>query len=55
MSDELVELTERWVLTFCETPPVLDAELMRGVLAELGAGNTGREHQTDDAENPEGG
>lgn len=42
MSDaEIERLTERWILAFCETPPVLDAELMRAVLAdhETGTGS----------------
>lgn len=34
MSEELKRLTERWILAFCETPPLLDAELMARVLAE---------------------
>lgn len=34
MDDELERLTERWILAFCETPPLADPELMRRVLAE---------------------
>lgn len=34
MTDELRRLTERWIMTFCEMPVLLDAELMRRVLAE---------------------
>ncbi|MFC0634438.1 hypothetical protein [Brevundimonas balnearis] len=34
MTDETVALAERWMLTFCEAPPLLDAELMRAVLAD---------------------
>ena len=34
MEDELNGLTERWIATFCEAPPLLDAELMRRLLAE---------------------
>lgn len=36
MDAETERLMERWITTFCETPPVLDAELMRRVLAEMG-------------------
>ncbi len=34
MDQETSELVERWILTFLEQPPLLDAELMRTVLAE---------------------
>lgn len=34
MNDELTILTERWIVAFCETPVLLDAALMRTVLAE---------------------
>ena len=27
-------LLERWILTFCEPPPLIDVELMTQVLAE---------------------
>jgi len=27
-------LIERWILAFCEPPPLVDAELMRRVLAD---------------------
>ncbi|HEY1224432.1 MAG TPA: hypothetical protein VGE54_04310 [Brevundimonas sp.] len=27
-------LLERWILAFCEPPPLIDVELMRRVLAE---------------------
>lgn len=34
MTDEERELVDRWILAFCEPPPVVDAELMRRLLAE---------------------
>ena len=34
MNDELKQLTERWIVAFCEIPILLDAELMRRLLAE---------------------
>lgn len=34
MSEEIERLVERWILTFCEPPPLVDPELMRLVLAE---------------------
>ncbi|MFN3352907.1 MAG: hypothetical protein ACK4Z5_04795 [Brevundimonas sp.] len=34
MDDDTRALAERWLLTFCEAPPLLDAELMRAVLAD---------------------
>ena len=34
MDQETSALVERWILTFLEPPPLLDAELMRTVLAE---------------------
>jgi len=34
MTDEERELVERWIITFCETPPVTDVELMRRLIAE---------------------
>lgn len=34
MDDETLALAERWMLTFCEAPPLLDPELMRAVLAD---------------------
>ena len=36
MDAEMKRLVERWITTFCETPPLLDAELMRRVLADMG-------------------
>jgi hypothetical protein len=35
MDEDLNRLTERWILAFCEAPPILDAELMRQVLDEM--------------------
>lgn len=34
MTEEERDLVERWILAFCEPPPVVDAELMRRLLAE---------------------
>ena len=34
MDSEMNGLVERWILTFCEPPALIDAELMRRVLAE---------------------
>jgi hypothetical protein len=34
MTNEERELVDRWILAFCEPPPVVDAELMRRLLAE---------------------
>ncbi|WP_263972982.1 hypothetical protein [Brevundimonas goettingensis] len=34
MSQEAERLTEQWILTFLEAPPLVDVELMRMVLAE---------------------
>lgn len=34
MTDDERALLDRWILTFCEPPPVLDAELMRRLIAE---------------------
>lgn len=45
MDDDLERLTELWILTFCEAPVLVDAELMRRVLADyerdLKAGRNG--------------
>jgi hypothetical protein len=32
--EELSRLTDRWIIAFCEAPVLLDAELMRRVLAD---------------------
>ena len=34
MSEDTDRLVDRWILAFCEPPPLVDAELMRLVLAE---------------------
>lgn len=34
MDDELADLTNRWIIAFCEAPVLLDKDLMRRVLAE---------------------
>jgi hypothetical protein len=34
VSHEADEMTERWIMTFLEAPPLVDVELMRMVLAE---------------------
>lgn len=32
-------LLERWIIAFCEPPPLVDVELMRRVLADLETGD----------------
>lgn len=34
MSNDERDLLERWILTFCEPPAIVDAELMRRLIAE---------------------
>jgi hypothetical protein len=34
MTEEERQLVDRWIVTFCEAPPVIDAELMRRLIAE---------------------
>lgn len=34
MDIETERLIERWIIAFCEAPPLVDAELMRMVLAQ---------------------
>ncbi|WP_327448863.1 hypothetical protein [Brevundimonas sp.] len=34
MDDEAERLVERWILAFCEPPPLVDPELMRRMLAD---------------------
>ena len=34
MDDETEDLVRRWILAFCEAPVLVDAELMRRLLAE---------------------
>ena len=34
MTKDECELIDRWIVTFCEVPPVIDAELMRRLIAE---------------------
>ena len=34
MDSETERLIDRWILAFCEPPPLVDAELMRRVLAD---------------------
>lgn len=34
MTDDAVRLLERWILAFCEPPPLIDVELMTRMLAE---------------------
>lgn len=43
MDDELKRITERWILAFCEAPILLDAELMRRLLAERERSEEGQE------------
>jgi len=42
VSEEIERLMERWILAFCEPPPLLDAELMARLLAEHEAKETAR-------------
>lgn len=42
MSHDANGLIERWILAFCETPTLIDEELMERLLAE---------HETRNAEN----
>lgn len=34
MTDDAKRLLDRWILTFCEPPPLIDVELMTRLLAE---------------------
>lgn len=34
MTEEERQLVDQWIVTFCEAPPVVDAELMRRLIAE---------------------
>jgi hypothetical protein len=34
MDEDIEALVQRWIIAFCEMPPLLDAELMRRVLAQ---------------------
>ncbi|MEC8455771.1 MAG: hypothetical protein VXZ43_02565, partial [Pseudomonadota bacterium] len=34
MTEEERRLVDQWIVTFCEAPPVVDAELMRRLIAE---------------------
>jgi hypothetical protein len=42
VTEETERLMERWILAFCEPPPLLDAELMARLLAEHEAKETAR-------------
>lgn len=35
MENESEALIQRWIIAFCETPVLIDAELMRAVLADV--------------------
>ena len=37
MNDETERLIQRWIIAFCEVPVLVDAELMRTVLADVEA------------------
>lgn len=37
MDAETEHLIQRWIIAFCETPVLIDAELMRAVLADVEA------------------
>ena len=39
LDTETAALVQRWILTFCETPVLIDAELMRRVLDDAEAAN----------------
>jgi hypothetical protein len=39
LDTETAALVQRWILTFCETPVLIDAELMRRVLDDVEAGD----------------
>ena len=41
MTEEERQLVDRWIVTFCEAPPVIDAELMRRLIAEQEATQQG--------------
>jgi len=43
MTPELQRLHDQWILAFCEAPPILDEELMRGVLLAHGEGASNEE------------
>ncbi|CAN5249421.1 hypothetical protein BH10PSE2_BH10PSE2_01500 [soil metagenome] len=34
MSHDADDVVQRWILAFCETPPLIDLELMTRLLAE---------------------
>ena len=38
MDEDTQRLVERWIMTFCEAPVLIDAELMRRVLAQYPGG-----------------
>ena len=44
MDEETDALIQRWIITFCEMPPLVDKELMRAVLADMET--NAQEHQT---------
>ena len=37
MDAETESLIQRWIIAFCEVPALVDAELMRAVLADMEA------------------
>ena len=39
MDPDAKRLMERWIIAFCEPPPLVDVELMRRVLAEHESGD----------------
>lgn len=39
MDADRERLLERWIVAFCEPPPLIDLELMRRVLADLESGD----------------
>jgi hypothetical protein len=42
LDTETKALVQRWILTFCEAPVLIDVELMRRVLDEADAARDGR-------------
>lgn len=43
MDGDTEKLIERWIIAFCEPPPLVDVELMRRVLADHEAGPYGQD------------
>jgi hypothetical protein len=41
LDEETEALVERWILAFCEAPPLVDVELMERILSEHEASSQG--------------